>query len=431
MQEVTGVDLKTITSQVAEVLGKTPTADIHTHLYSEAFGGLLLWGIDELLTYHYLIAELFRYRPDLSYDEFWSMPKPRQAELVWNELFVRNSPVSEAATGVVTTLQRLGVEVGDRDFNRIRRYFSRFSTAEYIDRVFELSHVKTVVMTNDPFDPQEQAVWNRNGHTDRRFKAALRLDRLLNDFPNGVAELKRQGFSASAELNRSSQTAVRDFLKRWIDRMEPVYLAVSLPPSFATDDGSQRARLIAECVLPVAAEHGLPFAMMIGVKKLVNPELGDAGDSVGKADIGVVEGLARDYPRNRFLVTMLSRENQHELCVAARKFKNLLPFGCWWFLNNPSIVREMTAERFEMLGLTMVPQHSDARVLDQLIYKWTHSRTVIAEVLAARYHKLVQAGWPVSVADMRRDIERIMGGQLLFGAERAAAEVPERAQRSK
>jgi hypothetical protein len=30
---------------------------------------------------------------------------------------------------------------------------------------------------------------------------------------------------------------------------------------------------------------------------------------------------------------MLSRENQHELCVVARKFRNVHIFGCWWFTN--------------------------------------------------------------------------------------------------
>ena len=100
--------------------------------------------------------------------------------------------------------------------------------------------------------------------------------------------------------------------------------------------------------------------------------------------------------------------------MTARKFKNLLPFGCWWFLNNPSIVREITAERLEMLGLTMIPQHSDARVLDQLIYKWAHSREIIADVLAQRYFDLTRAGWPVSVDDMKRDAQRILGGQLLL-----------------
>jgi len=35
----------------------TRVVDVHTHLYPASFGGLLLRGIDELLTYHYLIAE--------------------------------------------------------------------------------------------------------------------------------------------------------------------------------------------------------------------------------------------------------------------------------------------------------------------------------------------------------------------------------------
>jgi hypothetical protein len=82
-------------------------------------------------------------------------------------------------------------------------------------------------------------------------------------------------------------------------------------------------------------------------------------------------------------------------------------------LNNPSIIREMTYERIETLGLTMIPQHSDARVIDQLIYKWSHSRKVIAEVLGEKYSDIASAGWPVTEADIKRDVNRILGGQLL------------------
>ena len=45
----------------------TPVYDIHTHLYAPAFGDLLLWGIDDLLVYHYLVAEGFRHW-DLPYE---------------------------------------------------------------------------------------------------------------------------------------------------------------------------------------------------------------------------------------------------------------------------------------------------------------------------------------------------------------------------
>ncbi len=105
---------------------------------------------------------------------------------------------------------------------------------------------------------------------------------------------------------------------------------------------------------------------------------------------------------------MLSRENQHELCVAARKFGNLMIFGCWWFLNNPSIIEEMTRERLELLGTSFIPQHSDARVLDQLMYKWAHSRAIIGKVLSEKYCDLAKTGWRISEAEIKRDVGLLM-----------------------
>jgi len=87
-------------------------------------------------------------------------------------------------------------------------------------------------------------------------------------------------------------------------------------------------------------------------------------------------------------------------------------FGCWWYLNDPSIIREMTAERLELLGLSFVPQHSDARILDQLVYKWAHSRETIGMVLAEKYEDLARAGWRVSRAEIDRDVARLFRGNF-------------------
>ena len=132
--------------------------------------------------------------------------------------------------------------------------------------------------------------------------------------------------------------------------MRPVYMACSLPDTFRFPEDSVRGRLLHQAVLPACRDHNIPLSLMIGVRYLVNPALRLAGDASGMADLRSLEYLCREYPENRFLVSVLSRENQHELCVYARKFRNMLPFGCWWFLNNPSVVEEMTRERIEMLG---------------------------------------------------------------------------------
>jgi hypothetical protein len=151
---------------------------------------------------------------------------------------------------------------------------------------------------------------------------------------------------------------------------------------------------------------------MVGVRRGVNPALRMAGDGVGRADVSAVERLCAENPEVRFLATFLSRENQHELCVSSRKFPNLMPFGCWWFLNNPSIISEITTERLELLGTSFIPQHSDARILEQLIYKWRHSRRVIAGVLAESYGRLLESGRAVTRAEIERDVARMFSGNF-------------------
>ena len=66
--------------------------------------------------------------------------------------------------------------------------------------------------------------------------------------------------------------------------------------------------------------------------------------------------------------------------------------------------------RLEMLGSAFTCQHSDSRVLDQLLYKWKHSRQAIAPVLAAQYRQLIESGWDVSEADVQHDVELLFGG---------------------
>ncbi|HYG34904.1 MAG TPA: glucuronate isomerase, partial [Clostridia bacterium] len=161
---------------------------------------------------------------------------------------------------------------------------------------------------------------------------------------------------------------------------------------------------------PHCREHRLPLALMPGVKRAVNPQLRLAGDGVGLSNLGPLQHLCANYPENKFMATILARENQHEACVLARKFRNLHLFGCWWFTNVPHLIEEITSLRVELLGLSFTPQHSDARVLDQIVYKWHHSRRVIARVLADHYATLVQTGWQLSPQEIQRDVQQLFGG---------------------
>ena len=408
MATVTSQDLR---GTIDRAMARAKITDIHTHLYAPSFGDLLSWGIDELLTYHYLIAEYFR-QSELPYEAFWKLPKREQADAIWKALFIDSSPVSEACRGVVTVLNALGLDVGRRDLSSYRKFFSRQSRESYIDLVFKKAGIQDCVMTNDPFDDVERQVWLRGYQEDPRFKAALRIDPVLLGWGKAWRRLQDWGYRTEHRLTPRTLKEIQRFFREWAQRTGALYVGVSLPPSFAMPAKDETAQILERALLPVCEELNLPLALMIGVKRQVNPQLRMAGDGMGRGSVEAVEHLCSAFPRNKFMVTMLSRENQHQLCVAARKFRNLLVFGCWWFVNNPSIIEEMTRERLELLGTSMVPQHSDARVIDQVIYKWGHSKRIIGDVLAAKYGDLLASGWALEEGEVQRDVDRLFGGNF-------------------
>jgi hypothetical protein len=401
-----------LTALVQRAVKNAPVLDIHTHLYDPAFGGLMLWGLDDLLVYHYLVAEALRVSP-MTPEAFWALPKPRQAEMIWDELFRQRSPLSEACRGVLTTLQRLGLDARRGDLAKLRRWFAAWKPRPYAEHCLNLARVRQVFMTNSPFDAEERKVWDAGFKRSERFLAALRIDPLLLDWPSARRELARQGFSVRTALDAHSFAGIRRFLDSWTRRLDARYVMVSLPPDFSYPARSNCARALDGAVLPRCREAGQPLALMLGVRRAVNPRLRLAGDGVGRSDLSALANLCAAHPDTKFLVTVLARENQHELCVLARKFSNLHVFGCWWFTNVPSIAEEMTRMRLELLGTSFTAQHSDARVLDQLIYKWDHTRHVLARVLADHYAAIARAGWQPTAAELERDVGQLLGGGFL------------------
>jgi hypothetical protein len=79
-------------------------------------------------------------------------------------------------------------------------------------------------------------------------------------------------------------------------------------------------------------------------------------------------------------------------------------------MNIPSLIDEITRMRIELLGTSFTAQHSDARVLDQIIYKWEHSRKVIGRVLVEKYEDLAATGWSPTTEEIERDVRALFGG---------------------
>src|SRR5258708_29129290 len=98
-----GLQASDMLSAVERELAATPFIDIHTHLFAPSLGKLGLWGIDELLTYHYLEAEFFR-SSKTTPERYFALSKSQQPDAIWRALFVENTPISEATRGIIAVL---------------------------------------------------------------------------------------------------------------------------------------------------------------------------------------------------------------------------------------------------------------------------------------------------------------------------------------
>ena len=321
--------------------------DLHTHLFPPSHAELLLWGIDDLLTYHYLVSEFFMVAPGtLTHAEFFAQTKAQQADLVWEYLFVKRTPLSEAQIGVLTTLRKLGLGelLQQKKLPPIRAWFQQQDPALHAENVFVTSKVKYCVMTNIPFEPKETCKWVTSPdapivndaflpkdvlvqtYDKQRFRTALRIDPILKgDWGTIQSCLKARGLPLTL-------AGARSFLIAWAKVYDAEYLMASTPERFGyrdTDTGPASegwftaTELIDQVMIPVARALNLPLAMKFGACRGMQPNLNPCGggDGVTVADTSPLKQMCQLYPDVKFLATFLSRVNQHgkmEQCCSGR-----------------------------------------------------------------------------------------------------------------
>lgn len=384
------------------------------------------YGIDAMLTYHYLVSEYLA-TSDEAPDVFQKLPKNEQADRVWQGLFVKASPISEQCRSVLSTLCALGLgeQVGARDLEAIRSWYSGQDAEMFNEKMMRLARLRYVVTSHDPFALQEAAACLSPPPSLPRYRQAISLDKLFEGNWDAVCQsLAEAGLTPTLR-------SISELLRRCVWVLEAIFFTAATPHSFHYQAHSEPAQDSAEkmldevigevwrpspqqvldyVVLPFCRESNMPLSLRMGTRRSVNPTLGLAGDAMGPAQLDSLGRLCLAQPKIKFLVTVLGRGDQHEVAILASRFRNLHLWGCWWYCNNPSVVSGVTALRLEMLGTGFTFQASSARVHDQLIGKWVHSRVLLAQALTAKYSALMNTGWRVSRVDIRRDVQRLLGG---------------------
>jgi hypothetical protein len=131
-------------------------------------------------------------------------------------LFVRRTPLSEAARGIVAVFSALGLEARVTDLSAARAFFRAQSHGAYLNRVLDLAQVSHIVMTNDPFDAVERQIWASGVTLGPRFSTALRIDRLLDDWPGACRLLKSRSLRRHAPSKKRSTSFGTACLRMWV-----------------------------------------------------------------------------------------------------------------------------------------------------------------------------------------------------------------------
>ena len=386
-----------ISTKLFNSISSTPIFDLHTHLFPPTHKSYFLLGFKNLLNYHYLIAELLT-ATNIDTSTFYSYNDDEKASLVWSELFVKRTPVSEACAGVLTILKELNIEINNNDFSLISDEYDKKIKSD--KKILELSNVSSLVMTNNPFDLDEWSLFENNDWDKKIYFASLRLDDLILDYEESLKKAKDK-------TSVREEDSIITYLEKCYLQSNPVYAAVSLnTDTFNTlfNDSTWTS------ILEWLQSKKLALSLMLGVKRAVNKDFGLAGDGIGDINLKELSNLCNAFPKNNFLVTCLSLNDQHELTVLARKHPNLRIFGFWWFMNQPTIIKQILKMRIDMLGFSFIPQHSDARVSDQLIYKWNHFKKILHPILLEYYQDLIHKNFPVSDSIVQRDIQSLFSG---------------------
>ena len=374
---------------IEKFVNSTPIFDIHTHLFPSKFKKYYNVGLIKLLNYHYLKAELFSLG-NIKIKNFNNLDDNKKAKIIWDNLFLNRYPISTATQGVLRILKIYGVEDVNQKFDKILKITNENQLSE--EDIFKITNINQIVMTNNPFNSEEKKILNLN--KDSKYLPSIRIDDLFMK-PKSKNEYLNSWYLSGKEKIKK---AIKE-IKIIIQTNKPSYFSLS------TENFKEfENEFFFKNFLSLLKETKTPMMLLIGVKRGVNKLYNDAGDGIGTMNLDYLEKILSKFPRNKFLVSCLDYRDQFKLSVLARKFQNLKIVGFWWFNNNESIIENLLKQRFELLGDNFIVQHSDARIIDQLVYKWLDFKSIYIKVMVEKYQKLLSLGYKIKATDLERKI---------------------------
>jgi hypothetical protein len=411
--------VKTLANELEVALADLPMLDIHTHLVGGHLGAC---GLQDVLLYHMVISDLYSAGcPDggrLTQYPSWPteaeghariqralpfLPKILNTSSAWgvrlilHDLYGWRDPITadnwRRLDGLIREraddrawhhsildrlhIRRTGTEIARRgrgeDDDRLQYalewgFFTRCQWGEFDTALYELERC----WGRKPESPSPIGAGAR--------PATERVIRSLADVHAAVAHYVDNipyGQILSTATHLSTDI---DFHTVSDSEMEAALARRALAGSLERDTF---ASYVNELFLTALEQHGqdIVFQFSLGAEPLPF----ETGSRLSQRTIAQLSEMMARHPRLRFQCFLASRHANQSLCTLARELPNFSLAGYWWHNFFPDAIRQVLAERLDMLPVNQqVGFFSDAYCVE-----WTYAKAIIvrkqmAHVLAEK-----------------------------------------------
>lgn len=409
-----------LTSKLADALAGVPIIDVHTHLVGGKLGAR---GLHDLLLYHMLITDLYAAGcpTGARLTEFPAWPTKKEAHARIREALpylthIRNTSMFCALRDLLADLYDWHKPITPDNWQRLDAIIRERAD----DRVWHHQVLDRAAIRRAATELARRGAGEDDARLQYSLEWAMFMRSQWGEFDTALYELER---SWGSPPQSPTPIGKREPTERTIRSMDDVHAAVahyvnvmpeddifSTAVSFSSDidyrpvtDDQMRtamanrrgagaperdiyASYINEAFLTALEDKAdkITFQFSVGAEPLPY----ETGSRVAQRTVAQAAAMIARHPSIRFQCFLASRHANQSFCTLVRELPNFSLAGYWWHNFFPDTIRQIMAERLDMLPLNkQVGFFSDAYCVEWAYAKTRLVRAILADVLAANIER--------------------------------------------
>jgi glucuronate isomerase len=413
-------DINSLRLNLEEALADVPVLDIHTHLVGGSLGAK---GLHDILLYHMAISDLYAAGcpSGARLTQYPGWPSQNEAHARIEEAIpflplVRNTSNSWGVRIILGDLYDWHEPVTADNWRRLddmirERAGDRGYAYSVLDRLNIQRTGTEIARRGDGSDDArleyalEWAMYTRTqwGEYDT---ALYELERAYGNPPQSPTPILAAEKRADTEWTIRNLADVHAAMEHYL-RAIPYDQVLATATGFSTDldyapvDDAQMEKALANRMNAGPHERNVYASyvnelLLSGLEKRSNeivfqfsigaePLPFETGGRISQHTIHQLSDMVERHSKLRFQCFTASRHANQSLCTMARELPNFSLCGYWWHCFYPDIIRQIIAERLDMVPLNkQIGFFSDAYCVEWTYAKLTMVRKQMASVLAEK-----------------------------------------------